>query len=454
MAGRSPVPQHPGRRHRQHPPHRDLHRQTVFARRSDRPARPGRIPLVRNAAGCAHESRPAIAAARADRLVLARAARRHAGALGHGAARPLHARAFRLGGFPRSLGRSQARRLRVRSGLVRGAAAIPLPAVRQRAIMRGVELELRQAIEPWYVLGEEGHGRRHRALRRFLGRAAAGQGRRLDRRPPRRHLQRPPRAARLHRPLRRIRRRRALQGLESGVVAASDHRRARAADLRHRRHLEPALARRLRLSRRASRRPQLRDLPGQFLRGGSAPPRPLPGSRPYRRVDRRAAARTSRSNTRPRSICGARAHKYRCHGRPTRQRSSNNETAGLRAIRCRLSAAARHFRRDDGWRRPRARALAAVSRHAGGARRRGDQSPLRRRRSLFARFRRVLSRLRGCGRHRAAMAAQPRAAAHRACRMARTGSRPHPARRTCSKPCWPTPTVPARSSATAACRPR
>ena len=32
-----------------------------------------------------------------DRLVLARAARRQAGALGHGAARPLHARAFRLG---------------------------------------------------------------------------------------------------------------------------------------------------------------------------------------------------------------------------------------------------------------------------------------------------------------------------------------------------------------------
>ena len=97
VAGRPAVPQHPGRRHRQHPSRRDLHRQAVFARRPDRPARPGRVPLVRNAAGRAHEPCAAIAAARADRLVLARAARRHAGALGHGAARPLHARAFRLG---------------------------------------------------------------------------------------------------------------------------------------------------------------------------------------------------------------------------------------------------------------------------------------------------------------------------------------------------------------------
>ena len=56
VAGRPAVPQSPGRRHRQHPPRRNLHRQAVLAGRPDRPARPGRIPLVRDAAGRAHES--------------------------------------------------------------------------------------------------------------------------------------------------------------------------------------------------------------------------------------------------------------------------------------------------------------------------------------------------------------------------------------------------------------
>ena len=230
VAGRSPVPQHSGRCHRQHPSHRDLHRQIVLARRSDRPARPCRIPLVRNAARCAHESRPAIAAARHRRLVLARAARRQAGALGHRAARPFHARAFRLGGFPRSLGRSQSRRLRLRSGLVRGAAAISFPAVRHRASRRR-----RARTAPGdRALVRAGRGRqcrRHGAFRRFVGRAAAGQGFRLQRRQPCGDLQRPARAADIDRPVRRICRRRALQGVEARIVVAADCSGPRAADV-------------------------------------------------------------------------------------------------------------------------------------------------------------------------------------------------------------------------------
>ena len=86
------------------------------------------------------------------------------------------------------------------------------------------------------ALARAGRGqcrRRHRALRRFLGRAPAGESRGVQCRAPRRHLQRTPPAADVDRSSRRIRRRRALQGLEAAVGAASEHRRPRAADLRH-----------------------------------------------------------------------------------------------------------------------------------------------------------------------------------------------------------------------------
>ncbi len=60
-------------------------------------------------------------------------------------------------------------------------------------------------------------------------------------------------AAAADRHRRRIRRRRALPRLAAAVGAASDDRRARAAGLRPRRHLDAALARRLPVPRRASR---------------------------------------------------------------------------------------------------------------------------------------------------------------------------------------------------------
>ena len=67
-------------------------------------------------------------------------------------------------------------RLPFRAGMVRGAARIPLPVLRQRRARR----RQARAAPGAGALARDGRGRergRHRALRRFLGRAAAGEGR-------------------------------------------------------------------------------------------------------------------------------------------------------------------------------------------------------------------------------------------------------------------------------------
>ena len=94
-------------------------------------------------------------------------------ALGHRAARPLHAAALRLAGPRRRRRRAERRRLPVRARLVRGAPRVPLSAAR-RLHRRG---RRRRAAHGARAVARARRGerrRRHRALRRLDGRADRG----------------------------------------------------------------------------------------------------------------------------------------------------------------------------------------------------------------------------------------------------------------------------------------
>jgi len=97
VGGRPRAAELPRRRDRQHPPCGVQHRQALVHGRTGRPARPGRVPCLRDAAARAHEPHADAPPACPGRPLLEGTLPPSARALGDGAARPLHAPPLPLG---------------------------------------------------------------------------------------------------------------------------------------------------------------------------------------------------------------------------------------------------------------------------------------------------------------------------------------------------------------------
>ena len=131
-----------------------------------------------------------------------------------------------------------------------------------RAYHAGVTLELRQATEPWYVLGEEGAAG---AMARYVDSSVERVQVKVEGLTSSRHIvtcngRRLP----LHFTGRQVgvRRRSQIPRVAAGILPASDHPRAHALDLRSGRYLGGTLRGRMRVSRVSSGWPYFRDLPG------------------------------------------------------------------------------------------------------------------------------------------------------------------------------------------------
>ena len=261
-----------------------------------------------------------------DRALLARAVHRRPDALGHRAARSVHAPVLRRARFRRCDRGAAASRLPAVVRVVRAAFRVQVSAGR-RAVGARDSPDAAAGARAVARAGRRRRPRRHGAVRRFVARAAAGARHRADRRSLRDHVQRPAAAAAADRPQRRVRRRRPLSRLAAAVGASSDDSGAHAAHLRHRRHLDGAVGRRLPISRDASGRTQLRAVPGEQLRGGEPAAGAIHASRPHARAACAPAVRSAAWSFRTRWTC------ERCRDRCCRCRRTTSCPTGT-STRC------------------------------------------------------------------------------------------------------------------------
>ena len=144
-------------------------------------------------------------------------------------------------------------------------------------------LALRQALEPWHVMGEEGTG--GGAVRYVDSSVERLEVKAIGLAPDRSVVTCNGRAIPL-RPTgtrRRVRGGRALPRLAAVVRAASEHRRPLATDIRYSGHLDETIGRRLSISCGASGRTQSRYISGERVRGREPPARAVLPSRITRR---------------------------------------------------------------------------------------------------------------------------------------------------------------------------
>ena len=271
----------------------------------DGPARPARIPRVRDAAARADERRADAAAARAGRAFLAAAVSRAASSAG--APRCTTAGCCRISSPPimRDVV-AELERVRLSRSSANGSRRSSSSAFRASApsTYDGVTIELRQAIEPWHVLGEEVSG--------------TGTARYVDSSVERLQVKviGHDRRAASRRPATVARCRSTPTGVPGEFVAGVRFRAWSPPSALHPTigvqaplvfdlvdTWAAARARRLHVPRRASGRPQLRHVPGQRERGRGAPRRALLGAWPHAGRDEARCRRRRIRRRRRRSTC-------------------------------------------------------------------------------------------------------------------------------------------------------